>query len=126
MNIAKLMGRSHFIVERAKECPGEIEVSGPFIACAGWVDGHADEHFPRWSAFYVVRNDRCRVWQQHGYRGIPKAGERFTLNIHKLHGVRADEPQVLVVIFADGSTEHKATKKLDAMLRTMRRNGRLQ
>lgn len=117
MRLEKLMGTAAFIVERALDDPGEIEVSGHFIACAGFVDAHTDEHFPRWSAFLTLRNDRCRVWQRGGYRGIPKAGERFALNIHKKHGVNAGDRQALVLIYADAKTKYLAERNLELILR---------
>ena len=109
------------LIERAEGRPGEIETHGPFIACAGGIDGHTDEFFPPWSAFLCVRNDGCRVWQHGGYRGTPKPGERFTLNIHKEHGVIVKrDANLIVLVYADANTEKGAIRHLGTTLRKLR------
>lgn len=98
-----------------RERPGEIELHGPFLAVAGGIDGHTDPGFPPWSAFLTVRNDNCRVWQNRGYKGHPKPGERFMLNIHMKHGVgtaQATGDAVLVLLHADGDTPEEARTRL--------------
>lgn len=100
------------IVERAVRYPNMIEFESPYIACCGAIDAHTDEDFPRWSAFLCLRNDDCTVWQEDGYVGAPTAGECFTLNIHKYHGVRALKNGVLVLLVADGATKRSAENRL--------------
>jgi hypothetical protein len=68
----------------------------------------------------VLRNDGCVVWQLKGYRAAPKAGERFSLNIHKAHGVTAEDKRVLVVICADGATREKAESNLELVIESMK------
>lgn len=109
------------VIEYAKGSPWEIHVSPPFIGCAGGIDGHTDEMFPPWSAFLVLRNEGCRIWQKGGYRGAPRAGERFTLNIHKMHGVRASGSQMLILVNADANTEYMAKRNLGRELRELLR-----
>lgn len=103
------------LIEAAMERRGEVELYGPFIALCGGIDGHTDEHFPRYSAFLTIRNDGCRVWQNGGYKGIPAPGERFTLCIHRKHGVgtaKSHTDHLIVLLHADGNTPEEAEAKL--------------
>lgn len=101
------------IIDAALKYPGEVEVHGAFLAVADGIDGHTDPCFPEWSAFLTVRNDDCRVWQQGGYKGRPKPGERFLVNIHKRHGVSTRKAgTIIVLLHADGDTPEEAQAKL--------------
>jgi hypothetical protein len=109
------------LIERCEYRVGEIETHGVFIGCMAGIEGHTDEFFPPWSAFLCVRNDGCRVWQRGGYGGTPRAGERFTLNIHKEHGVIAKrDTDLIVLVYADAQTEKGAMRHLGATLRKLR------
>ncbi len=124
---ATLLDVAHGVIERAYVYPGEIEFSAPFLACVGTVPGHTDEWqgFPQWSAFLCLRNEGCRVWSKVGYSGIPSAGDYFTINIHRMHGVRAPRKlAVLAVICADGNTEQAAKRKLRCSIREQLREAR--
>lgn len=116
---AKLLDRCFSTIERAATDPCHVEFSAPFLAVVGGVEGHTDDGgFPEWSAFLVLRNDGCRVWSKEGYTGTPKAGDRFTLNIHKTHGVRARRKGgVLAVICADGNNEAFAKAQLERAIK---------
>lgn len=93
--------------------PGEVCLHYDFVGVAGGVVGHTDEHCPRYSALLVVRNDKCRLWQRGGYKGVPQAGEALMLDLHKQHGVVAfGAKRVFVAINADADTPERAWKAL--------------
>lgn len=105
--------------------PGEIHFQPPYIACAGTVPKHTDKDFDQFSAFLVLRNDGCTVWQLKGYRRAPKPGERFTLDIHRAHGVTAKSRHALVLLCADGKTKEQAEGNLEKIIDEIQRDIRV-
>lgn len=108
------------VMRQVEQYPENICHEAPIIACRGWIKRHTDLDFPAYSAFFTLRNDGCRVWQVGGYKGVPKAGERFVLRIHWQHGVQAAYDQVLALLYADGKTESAALRNLACVERAMR------
>lgn len=98
--------------------PGEVETAGSIIGCLNGIDAHDDKHLPvKWSAFYVLHNEGCRVWGS-SVEMTPEEGDVFALNIHKRHGVtaRRKSNQVFAAIYADGDTKHEALSNLKELL----------